>query len=490
MEKYSYHIFMFPFRWRIQGYEDKTFSEQISLNNILYSSSSNWTRQVTTDVESENDDLYNERNYFYEFVHDALYDKGSDRSLVRHFERNEPKHSNVSYVINCSQKVYELKVEAINLNLYSSGVGVLSFYLVNDKYPEPVDVLRINQVGRRIAPPFIDSVKHRGIIANSIEIVGLQGCESGYYEDFNRYTNQTGSNEPASFVTALIREVAQNIRLKPVVDDRMFVHCWYGNDEWADELSGERYEQFVLGSSWYEYVFVDEMNECSCRNDKMHQALIEQATYSRWQQNKSLYGISRYSLVYLTNVSVWDVLLRNFITMYARISELILVQKASVLQFSSEVKDISNMEVKSGFGDKVSSLYKEYIRFINQIHFREISAQDQGIELYEMLYKTMGLERQVEKLDAEIGELYNYVTLREDRKGNHTMSQLTWIATIAVPITAVAGIFGMNNVAFTGDSEGQLVNWYNFALPQFVVMLLVTLIVFIGIFLIKNKRIR
>ena len=488
MSTYSYHNFMFPFQWRIHGYDERVFSEQISLKNIGYAVGSNWERLSVPTVEEEKDDLYNERNYFYEFVHDALYDNGKENSLVRHFERNEPKYGKVTYVIDCGEQVYELRVAAININLYSTGVGVLSFYLYNEKYSAPKDVLTINQAGRRVFPPFIASVKDRNIIAKSIEIKGLNGRETGYREDFSRYTNNTPSNQPAAFIVDMIHEVAENVELKPVIDDRMYVQCWYKNDEWANKFSEKEYEKFLNSSDWYEFVFVDDYNGMTCQNEAMQKELIRKATYERWQKWCSLYGISRYSMVYLTNTGCLDYLLKYFETMYARMAELILVQKASVLRFSSEVTNLSNMDVKGGFSAKVSSLYKEYIRFVNQIHFREISAQDQGIEMYQKFYEMMNLKEHVEKLDAEIGELYNYVSLREDRKSNSTMSMLTWIATVAVPITVIAGIFGMNSVEMNGDNGGTLTAWYNQGLAQFAVMAVVTLSVIVGILIIKNRR--
>lgn len=484
MNPISYHNFMFPFQWWIRNYSNEVFSKQINLENIHYAVDSNWERCLEPDNEVEADDLYNERNYFYEFVHDALYDNGNDNSLIRHFERKETKHGNVTYVISCGEKEYELKVYAINLNLYSTGVGVLSFYLYNENYPEPEDVLKINQAGRRVFPPYIGDVEKRELIAHSLEIKGLHGRVLGYREDFKGYSNKKECcYKPASFIVDMIHEVAENVDLKPVIDDRMYVQCWYKNDEWANKFSGNGYGEFLYGHNWYEFVFVDNFNGMTCQNEIMQKKLIKKATYERWQKWCSLYGISRYSMVYLTNSNCPNFLLTCFETIYARMAELILVQKASVLRFSSEVTNLSNMEVKHNFSEKVSSLYKEYIRFVNQIHFREISAQDQGIEMYQKLYEAMNLEKHVEKMDDEIEELYNYVSLKEDRDSSNTMSILTWIATIAVPMTVMAGIFGMNNRLF-GDKCG----WVNCGFAQLLIVLVVTLLVFIGIKIYKNWR--
>lgn len=488
--EYSYHNFQFPFRWDVKGFEDKTLSEQIDLNKIKYCDSGNWERVTTPANNQESDDLYNEKNYFYEFVHGALYDNGSNGSLIRHYERNEPKHGEVVYRITCAGgKEYELNVKAINLNLYSTGVGVLSFFMENRRYADPEVVLNINQYGRRVFPPFIKDVENRSLIAQKLEFIGLHGCETGYCEDFSRYDNKTPHNKPADFITEMIHEVAANIQLKPVVDDRMFVLSWYKNNDWANQFCGSGYDDFIMSNKWYEFLFVDNPNGMSCQNTEMQKALIKDSTYERWQKWCSLYGVSRYSLVLATNTTCPPFLLQYFETEYSRMSELVLVQKASILRFSAEVTNISNLENRKELSLKLGSLYKEYIRFVNQIHFREVSAQDQGIEMYEKLYKLIKINDHVEKLDKEIEELYNYVTLREDRRVNNTVSLLTWIATIFVPITVVAGIFGMSNTALNLNGCGGLPRWFNVWGYQFALMGFVASIV-IGIILVIKRKIK
>ena len=277
----------------------------------------------------------------------------------------------------------------------------------------------------------------------------------------------------------MVHEVAENIELQPVVDDRMFVLCWYKNEEWADKFQNG-YDNFIkCDEDWYKFVFVDNYYGLSCQNEEMRWEIIKKATYERWQNYTSLYGISRYSMVYLTNESCPSHLTNYFETEYARMAELVLMQRATVLRFSSEVTSISKLSGGKGFGERVSSLYKEYIRFENQMYFREISAQDQGIEMYQKLYDAMNLNEQVEKLDEEIQELYNYVTLREDRQTNKTMSLLTWITTIFLPVTVIAGYFSMNDFGMNDK----------FIFQSFVMICFVVLVISI-VFVIYKKQIK
>ena len=144
---YSYHIFYFPFRWAVPGMENKLFSEQVDMDNIPIQPYSMWERvqidetEKTASVENlqEEEELFAERQYYFNFVHEALYDiKGKEDPIIQHYERKDVKDGNAKYHICCKDKNYELKLEALNLNLYSTGVGIMSFYLRNEKENQKV----------------------------------------------------------------------------------------------------------------------------------------------------------------------------------------------------------------------------------------------------------------------------------------------------------------------------------------------------------------
>jgi hypothetical protein len=493
MENISYHHFSFPFQWSINGSVERTFSEKTDLSQIQLKDNPGWKRVAIAENENDHNVLYDEKNYFYKFIHNALYDNGTSSSLLLHFERTEPqlsdtgKRKKVVFRIETRDRTYELTTDAVNLNLYSTGVGVLSFYLYNNQYTDPLDILRINQLGRRIFPPYIESVNDRKLIAKSIEIKGLDGNGDHYREDFSGYSNKSGCNQPARFVESLISDIAQNIHIEPVLDDRMFVECWYKNDQWTEAFKNEGLNSFLHSDGWHDFVFVDEPDMRGCHNEEMQRLLAEEATYRRWQQDGTLYGVSRNSMVCTTYRHCPGHFLKTFETIYARMVELILVQKASVLRFSAEITNISKDSGKDAY-KKVSSLHSGYIRFVNQMHFTEVSAQTPGIELYQMLYSRMNIGRQVDKLNDEIQELYNYTTLQEENKTNKTMSILTWVTTIALPITVIAGIFGMNNLAFTGEGEGSPNAWYNHFSCQFAIIIIITALVFLAVSCILRRK--
>ncbi len=455
-ETFSYHIFSFPFKWTVDSSENLTFSEQTDMNRIHFREGSYWRRQVTAQDDAEKAALYNEKNYYYKFVHDVLYDNGNDvTGLIRHFERMETyEEGNVQYIIKIKNRPeeYVLDVDAMNINLYATGVGCLTFHLrnTNPAQREPQDILNINQFGRRIMPPFIADLVGRNELSEYIGIDGLLS-DGALREDFSGYTPDDFWKQ-SPMIDGLVRELADNIRVEPVVDDRMYVMSWYKNDKLSEAFTRDIEAYHKTGGDfadfWYRYVFVDSF-DVTCQDENMRAELLKKSSYVRWQRWSSLYGVSRYSFVFLTSSGVPQYLLDYFETTYARMTELVLVQRASMLRFSGEVTKLSRaldtMPVGALSG-RVSSLYKEYIRFINQVYFREVSAQDQGIEIYVMLHEALRLPEYVKGLDEEIGELHQYISLREDRVRDEKAQTLNKIATVLLPISLVTGLWGMNNV--------------------------------------------
>lgn len=232
----SYPIFYFPFKWRLEGEARKDFSRVISLDNIHPAPYSPWKNNEEPGVE-EQQQLYTGKNYFYEFVHPVLYDTHTPATRVRHFEREEPQRAgNCFYRIAVNGRVYELEVDAINLNFYATGAGTLSFYLRNERYGEPDDILFINQYGRRFFPPFYADISCKIETADSLSITGLAGDSSRYYEDFSAYEHTKKPWLPARFILSLIADLQTGLEITPVIDDRMFVNCWYENDHVAKKF--------------------------------------------------------------------------------------------------------------------------------------------------------------------------------------------------------------------------------------------------------------
>jgi hypothetical protein len=484
----SYHIFYFPFIWKNSAKAEKLFTEQVDLSAISVKDNSGWQRCPKM-KEEEKQDLYNEQNYYYKFVHRILYDNGKPDTLIRHYERMEPQESpsKVTYTIAVKGKdgkdgnKYELKVEAMNLNLYATGVGILTFHLINDdkdkcKCSTPEDILNINQYGRRIFPPFFDDIKKKSETAVYLKIEGLSGNLENCSENFSSYSGDENNKKtdlyqswrPACFIQNIIADLSsEKLIIEPVIDDRMFVACWYGNNDLSAELGDDaKYEDFLLKSHnhfWYKYVYVDKGGtDPSCMNDDFREELLKKSTYARWQHTKkrdrtweddggeydygTLFGISRYSFMILANEEYFSkqFLAKHLRTVYARMVELILVQRASILIFSDRINKLP------GNNDRqINALYSDYIRFVNQVYFREVTAQEQGIELYKLLSESLETKEQVNDLDEDISELHQFAALQQDQKRNRNGQLLNYIIAFFMPATFYFDLLGANNGRFS-----------------------------------------
>lgn len=504
---YSYHIFYFPFKWAKKDVHEGTMTQLTDFSQIRFLNNGKWVRPAMAESQ-ENDGnktdknnvsldaqvLYNEKNYYFRFVHDVLYDSGDGNdNLVMHFERKEPQEKDVRYLIKVSgrEKPYSLNVDAININLYKTGVGMMSFYLRNDDESQcdTRDILNINQYGRRILPPFWSEVnaEKRQELSEYLEISGLDTEISK--EDFKSYT----VDEPwtaTSMLDSLLKDLTDNLTLTPVIDDRMFVMSLYKNDDMS-RLSLSTADAYCNPSSpfsefWYKYLFVD-TGWPTCQNDEMMRDLLRSHTYLRWQKWNSLYGVSRYSFVYLTNSGVPSYLVDYFMTTYARMMEIALVQRASVLCFSNEVTTLTKRGdwTLEKLSEYVDSLNEEYIRFINRMYFNELTSQDQGVELYGMIRQNLDIDSYVEELKDEIEKLHDTISFKVERSRNEKAETLNFMAAILLPVSIVTGFWSMNMSLFCNVKS----NWLSFAIA---VGLMILGLAF-SIFLIrrrplKNKR--
>ncbi|WP_320031467.1 CorA family divalent cation transporter [Haliscomenobacter sp.] len=474
---YSTHAFLFPFEWTYQKTKSQLLEDQTDLlriEQLMALDSSRWERRASW-LQPQSLVQFNELVYFYEFVRPVLYDSGKDDSLQRHYYFKAPAES-FEYVIELNNgKTYRLDIDDIVVSFFNTGVGVLAFHLLNkdQKQSAPQDILNINAFGRRVYPPFLqtqkDLIGQQAFFEDNNWLAGLQGTQKAnqmaksirleanakpwIVEDFLSWVvNQNPEREPELIQQLLPIPLREEVQFAPVLDDRMFTVCWYGNKALTEYIKGKDFEQdFKTNPWWYRYLFVDS-GDATCPNLAMRHRLLEEATNARWANYGTFYGISRYSFVTLTDeMSVSyegfaKIICSHVQTMYYKVSLLGLVQRACLLRFSQEITAISQLPKKDpNIGARVSSLFKQYIRFVNKIYFREVTAQEQGIELYDILQSQMRLEKQVKDLEHEIQELHGYVSMLEEEQRNDKLDVLTYIGALFVVPSFIGTYFGVNN---------------------------------------------
>lgn len=472
MNTYSYHIFMFPFSLKAEW-------KQADIDKMLRYSS--WKRKEFFYKDGDFASNFSEQGYFYDFSSGAMFDDPD--SLNRVLSTYQlPTSEGDTYTININKYgkkySYTLAVDKIELNVYDEKAAVLSFHLNNDKYQEIQDILFINDYGRRIYPQYL--------VNDNEGTIDLQATKNSFLadsiclklerkpdleDDFSSYANATiPPYTMPRYIKGLLPEAMHECRW--LLDDRMYVVSYFSNPDFAKQMR-EKYgtEGKWLDKErpewwWYQYVFVDN-DDPTCQDEKMFRELLTRATYSRWKNKvgdieyQTFYGVSRYSFTCLVGTDYIG-LLRHVKTMYYRMASLVLAQRVLSLYYSREISEISkeldedkltNKELRA----RVNTLNRDYLRFVNNVYFREVTPQDQGIELYDLMQLQMNIKRDEEGLSTEVEQLYHYVTMANDEQRNNEAERLSIIATLFLVPTLITGIWGMNL-----DQEFSINRWYLF----------------------------
>ena len=454
---YSSHIFIFPFQWENSGDPLELFGERYHLHTIHKNQSTKWKRVISPSDSGEMAVRYNEHQYFFDFVHNALYDTGPEpHPVIDHFERVENGSQSLSYEIgfreNGKEKNFVLTVDNIHLNIYFTGVGLLIFYVSNNSYPDIEDINLINHYGSRVFPGYVtDNNELSGLNGQSLPlylaITGLSGDADRYREDFSQFS-KSSRGETARFLTSLIVDFDPTISIKARVDQRMFVLCWVFNEGLSQTIKEqESFNKYMESADWFRLLHIDG-NECSCRNPEMRKYILIKQTYTRWQEKGLLYGITPNSFVVISDAGEESEqkFLSHFRAMYARMAELVLLQRVSILNFSGEVTRISNLAIEDAtrMGEIIDDLYMSYIRFVNQCFFIEVTPRQEGTDLYKLYLETLEIQPQIDDLNKEIDDLHQYgQMLGEKLQGRH-IKLLTILGSLFLLPTFITGFYGMN----------------------------------------------
>jgi hypothetical protein len=465
---YSRHIFLFPFKWDITNgkpAQSIPLEERIDMGKmqeIMSNCEKHWTCE-DFDIKTN----YNQASYFYQFVHPALFHvKETDFTTVLNYTYS-PKEGKFIIKIENRPSEYTLHIEAIKLSFYRTGVGVLSFHLSNHEHGETADILYINEYGRRIYPQFLenDGVKNtkKAFLADEVTLELGEDEKTIIKETFKNFDSDKTPPQNflpehilgllgSSFYTDNTANTA-TVLISPIVDDRMFVVSCYLNDVVSNSLKKRKHGfkkgkhgsdeyNYLTNDFWYKYLFIDK-DKPSCRNEALKKQLLERHSYSRWVEDNQLFGICRYTFVCLTNKE-HDWLYGQMSGNYFLATQLVLMQRASILRFSDEITHISHLEKNKDLSKRIGELHKHYIQFINKLYFREVTAQEQGIELYEMLQTNAKIDRDISTLDQELQELHDYAVLIEEQARNDRLELLTIIGALFLAPSFLTGFFGMN----------------------------------------------
>lgn len=424
-------------------------------------------------------------------------DPETDEYIITYRKKQELADSstNNQYVL---QK-YHLKIRNISLHVYNTGIGILTINLENYNYDQQGDIFKINELGRKLYPRYltndIPATKEieEGELAQSIELLVMgAGMMTEDYSDYmNVHDREVYHYEKGEYVQSWVTRLPAHIRglfnrqfrfntgsweadtvgVSSITDYRMFFLCWHRDVTFSEDLRQTEhscFDPFICkrknrynnkwysypyedNTVWYKYLIGDNLDKSIATvNQKEMHHWIKKSTYARWVGDGTLLGITLNSFVAISKQR--DITSKSFIqpymkTVYYQMAILCLAQRSSVLRFSAEITDLSDL-ARSNENKKlvanIKILYKNYIEFINKIYYREITGHFSGIELYNKFHEVMKLNDEVKTLDDELNDLFNYIRLEEQEKQGDEAHRLNIVASWFLPASFVAALFGIS----------------------------------------------
>ena len=229
--------------------------------------------------------------------------------------------------------------------------------------------------------------------------------------------------------------------ISPALDDRMFVCCCVADTKTAKFYTAAN----VLGefnylhddktaNSLYEFVFIDTEGNVSCPTAEMRKELLSAHVYKRWLSCGTLQAVTNYSLVCVTSESVYAPVILPFLTLYTRLACFALVQRTSLIKFQADAAllsaHIKNPKKKISTQNIIAlnKLQERFVAFQSQLNLFEVTAQEQGCELYGMLREFLFVDKQREALQNQLDALYSAANTTLDTNFNKWATVLALIA--------------------------------------------------------------
>ncbi len=493
---YSYHTFLFPFLWNDSG--KVKFSDFDKCLDKNY-----WQSEKELMEKTEFAQMYNQFHYFNPAAQNAIYGGSGKNPVVRNYRYNIAAHQEqcegkdwlnsskhddnpVEYVIEKGERKAELKVNGIRLKLFNTGIGILIFELENYALADEKSIIWINDFGRRIYAPYT-SDHGCNICADKIALVyGDKELSVGDLTKLSGDFKETHIIEPILYllkngeyaVTTNLHHKNTEFFIEPIIDDRMFVACFYCNKDFVDSMSEIKegqysyiydaenkfpYEKDNNARRLYEMIFIDG-DGMSCHSRTMLRQLLDKHIYKRWLEygwektdgnvvkSGTITGITEYSMVCVASCN-FDFLVVPFLTQYVEMVILALAQRASLLAFERMISD-------SALGkNKIKKIQESFVLFQSQLLLKEVTPQQQGIELYDMLIRNMFIPEQTADIEKQIAALFAQKNFRNENREN-----------LILFFVALLGIF---------DAINYMVSWF-FNLSCNIIQFVVSIIVIIS----------
>lgn len=336
-------------------------------------------------------------------------------SLNNLFQNNSPAifkdiahESDIAWILDCGRRTFCPR--SLEKGSYPDDWPLFSCLSLNQNHEEPIVLCN-----------YIDQLN----ISPSESFPWLSKLLSPRCISLNSYVSQIGSPKNDTLV------------LDSFNDDRMYLHGSVVSDQLAENISDAYVHRADPSDNqkshlmkWHAISFADNnWNSCNCPDYEMVRRLAEGYTYPRWTGYNTLYSLNYHNMIQLMSHSAPSFMTTNMDWMYYQLFLVGILQRCCLQRFYREASGI----LISGKGNKAilrTALKDKYIVFLNRIWSNEITEQEQGKEMFDILQKNMMLEKDVAFLDQALEELSE-----QERKALDTS-----INKILIPLSIIGGV--------------------------------------------------
>lgn len=204
--------------------------------------------------------------------------------------------------------------------------------------------------------------------------------------------------------------------------------------------------RYDVAKELYSILYIDPSSS-SCQSMNDIQTLLERDLYTRWIDYGTIYAITHHSFVALSTKTCLDHLINTFLTLYVDMTILALIQRATIIVYQNYASLLTkgierdSGTIKQNKINTLLNLHEKYIGFQNQLLFFEVSPEEQGMELYQMLVSSLYINEEKEALANQFQSLYDVSNANQDSQFNKIAGIVAGIALVLAICTFIYDTF-------------------------------------------------
>jgi hypothetical protein len=422
-----------------------------------------WKRTANFSLDKN----YDEHVYFHDFVSDFIFEqkrvkRNSVLKPVEYFEpRTADKKLSLQIVMpNDNSSSLEFPITHMAIHKFYNNVGILAIQVTAEENGDtkqklwralreqayPISLFaatKFNKMARIIYKSF-EMQQQENQIPQKVRVMEGKNVYSGLEHDFTKAFSTPPKNSSiiiSHIFKSLIERFSGNDNFEILLDDRAIVYSFLAL---KGPMPHSIFQHEQLNQMFSRILYIDDPGSEYVYEPKFINTLMNTNLYKRWAHYGNLYGYTRYSSVYLGYEAFFkEEVFKQFNSMYYQLALLSLFYRVTLLDFSKRIVGATNSLIKKRNRCDFKKLRKEFVRFHNVYWFKEITNQDQGIEIFDLYRNALEFDKIYEQVKDEIERA-------NDVEASHFQNRITIGGKFIGIVALLIGYFGTD---FTGLRE-------------------------------------